>query len=234
MLSAVIIARDEADRIEDAVRSVSFADECVVLDGGSRDDTVARARALGARVVEADWPGHVAQKNRAWQLAEGDWVLSIDADERVGDALRDAILAALRAPAADGFRVRRRNTWLGHVLLHGHWYPDAKVRLARRARGRWVGEDPHDRLDVDGVVADLDADLEHVPYRSLAEHLATIDRYTAQQARAGTWLDVLVRPPWHFFVGYVWKRGFLDGRAGLVVAALGALHVLLKWTRGRL
>lgn len=234
MLSAVIIARDEADRIEDAIRSVSFADECVVVDGGSRDDTVARARALGARVVEADWPGHVAQKTRAWGLARGDWVLSLDADERVSDALRDAILGALKAPVADGFRVRRLNVWLGHPLRHGHWYPDARVRLARRDRARWGGEDPHDVLIVDGGVVDLHADLVHHPYRDLGEHLATIGRYTAIQARRGSWLDLLVRPPWHFFVGYVLRRGFLDGVPGLVVAALGAVHVLLKWSRGRL
>lgn len=232
MLTAVIIARDEADRIEDAIRSVSFADEVLVLDSGSADDTAARARALGARVVETDWPGHVAQKNRAWRMAEGDWVLSLDADERVGDALRDAILAALRSPAADGYRVRRRNHWLGHTLRHGHWYPDRRVRLARKERARWAGEDPHDALVVDGPVADLDADLEHVPYRDLGEHLATIDRYTAMQARRGSPVDILGRPAWHFFVGYVIKGGFRDGVPGLLVAALGALHTLLKWSRG--
>ncbi len=234
MLSAVIIARDEADRIEDAIRSVAFADECVVLDSGSRDDTVARARALGARVIETDWPGHVAQKNRALAEARGDWILSIDADERVTEPLRAAILAALAAPAADGYRVARRNWWLGHRLAHGHWYPDRRVRLARRDRARWGGEDPHDVLIVDGRVADLPGDLDHHPYRSLAEHLATIERYSAIGARRGSWLDVLVRPGWHFFRGYVLRRGFLDGVPGLVVASLGALHTLLKWSRPRL
>ena len=109
----------------------------IVLDSGSTDDTVARARALGARVVETDWPGHVAQKNRALDEARGDWVLSLDADERVTTELRAAIVAAMGAPTADGFRVARRNHWLGHRLTHGHWYPDRRVRLARRSRARW-------------------------------------------------------------------------------------------------
>lgn len=231
MLSAVIITRDEADRIEDAIRSVDFADEVLVVDSGSTDDTAARARALGARVVVTDWPGHVAQKNRAWQLARGDWVLSIDADERVDSTLRASILA--RGDAA-GFRVLRRNQWLGHRLLHGHFGPAWHLRLARRDRARWEGEDPHDRLVVDGAVVDLAGDLLHDPYRSLADHLATVDRYSAIAARPGSWLDILVRPPWHFFSGYVLRRGFLDGAPGLVVAALGSVHTLLKWSRSRL
>ncbi len=232
MLSAVIIARDEADRIEDAVRSVLFADEVVVLDSGSRDDTAARAEALGARVVHTDWPGYVAQKNRGLGEARGDWVLSIDADERVTSALRASIEAALRAPTADGYRVARRNHWLGHRLAHGHWYPDRKLRVVRRAAARWVGEDPHDRLTVDGRVCDLPGDLDHFPYRTLGEHLATIDRYTRMGARRGGLFDVLVRPVWHFFGGYVLRGGFRDGVPGLVVHALGALHVMLRWTRG--
>jgi glycosyltransferase involved in cell wall biosynthesis len=232
MLSAVIIARDEEDRIESAIRSVAFADEVVVLDSGSTDGTVARAEALGARVVRTDWPGFVAQKNRALLEARGDWILSIDADERVTPALREGILSALRAPSAAGYRVPRRNHWLGHALAHGHWYPDTKLRLARRERARWVGEDPHDRMEVDGPVADLAGDLDHVPYRSLAEHLATIDRYSALGARRGGPIDIVGRPFWHFFSGYVLRLGFLDGVPGLVVHALGAVHVLLRWSRG--
>lgn len=232
MLSVVIITRDEADRIEAAVRSAAFADECVVLDSGSRDDTVARARALGARVIETDWPGHVAQKNRALAEARGDWILALDADERVTPALGAEIRAALAAPTADAYSVPRRNWWLGHRLAHGHWYPDRRVRLARRDRARWGGEDPHDLLLVEGRVAALRSDLDHHPYRSLAEHLATIDRYTAQQARRGSPVDLVVRPAWHFFAGYVLRGGFLDGVPGLVVAALGAVHTLLKWSRG--
>lgn len=234
MLSAVIIARDEADRIGDCLRSLDFCDEVLVLDGGSADATVAEARALGARVVEGDWPGFVAQKNRAWSLARGEWVLSIDADERVDPRLRASIVAALAAPTADGFRLHRRNVYLGRPLVGGTAWPDPHVRLARRDRARWVGDDPHDRLEVDGVVAQLDGELVHHPYRSLADHLLRIDRYTTLDARPGTVLDLLVRPGWHFFRGFVARAGFRDGYRGALYALLGALYVFLKWGRNRL
>lgn len=238
MLSAVIIARDEADRIEDAIRSVQFADECIVLDSGSRDDTVALAEALGARVVRTDWPGFVAQKNRAWAEARGEWVLSIDADERVSPELQAAVLAAMRAPEAQGYRVRRRNTWLGHRLRAGHWYPDARVRLARKGSAKWSGVEPHDQLDVEGRVHQLEGDLLHIPYRNLGEHLRTIDRYTALTAaqlraegrRAG-FVDLWMRPPWRFFSAFILAGGWRDGVVGFLLAALGSVYCLLKWAR---
>jgi glycosyltransferase involved in cell wall biosynthesis len=212
-----------------------------VVDSGSSDDTVAIARAAGARVVETDWPGHVAQKNRAFALARGEWVLSIDADERVSPALRDAIVRALAEPCCpDGFRVARLNCWLGHPLRHGHWYPDRRVRLARRERARWSGEDLHDILEVEGPVREIAGDIEHTPYRNLGEHLATIDRYSAIGAvsarsagRRATLLDLAFRPFWHFFSGYVLRLGVLDGLPGLTVASLGALQTYLKWSRLR-
>lgn len=235
-LSVAIIARDEADRLPDALRSVEFADEVVVLDSGSRDGTVEVARRLGARVVETDWPGHVAQKNRALAECRHPWVLAIDADERVGEELRRSVTAALQAePVVDGFRVRRRNHYLGRPLRAGGWYPDARVRLVRRRVARWVGEDPHDLLAVDGKVGNLEGDLLHHPYRDLAEHLGTIDRYTARFAevtssRAGI-LDVLVRPPWTLFRNLVLRAGIRDGVLGFHLAGLAATYTLLKWSR---
>ena len=242
-VSVVIIARDEADRIEDAIRSVAgICAEVVVLDSGSTDGTVARAQALGARVIETDWPGHVAQKNRALGHARHDWVLSLDADERLSPALHAAIRAALsrEPPTAVAFRVSRLNFWQGVPLRHGLWYPDARVRLFRRAQARWVGDDPHDRVEVTdgGQVGVLAGDLLHFPYRSLGEHLQTIDRYTARHlevalaaGRRARWWDVALRPPLHLLKALVLRRGVLDGVAGLCVAGLGAVYVLLKWGR---
>lgn len=232
MLSVVIVARDEADRIGDAIRSVAFADEVLVLDSGSTDGTVAIAEGLGARVLRTDWPGFVAQKNRGLAEARGDWVLSLDADERVSPALAAELPVALAGSSA-GWTVPRLNLWLGHPLRHGHWYPDRRLRLVRRDRARWVGADPHDRLEVDGPVGVLRGDVVHLPYRSLGDHLARIDRYTKIDARDGGWADVLVRPAWHFWSGYVFRAGFLDGLPGLYVALLGALYVALKWGRRR-
>jgi glycosyltransferase involved in cell wall biosynthesis len=234
----VIIARDEADRLPAALRSVGFADEIVVLDSGSGDDTVAIARRLGARVIETDWPGHVAQKNRGLAEASHPWVLSIDADERVGPELAASIQAALeREPEVLGFEVARRNHWLGKRLRAGGWYPDRRLRLVRKDAARWVGTDPHDRLQVQGPTARLAGDLDHHPYRDLEEHLDTIDRYTRRfvevtDARA-RWWDVVLRPPWRFLKGWLIQGGIVDGWAGLQVAWLGARYTATKWRRLR-
>ena len=238
-LSVVIIAVDEADRIGDAIRSMPDAAEVVVLDSGSRDDTVAVARGLGARVVETDWPGHVAQKNRALEHATQPWVLCLDADERVDADLAEAIREVLRRddPRA-GWRVRRQNVWLGHPVRGGSFGPAAHLRLARRARARWAGEDPHDVLGVDGAVGDLPGALVHHPYRDLGEHLRTIDRYTARfvevsrdAGRHARAVDVLVRPPWHLLRAFLFQGGWRDGVVGVALAWLGAAHVALKWGR---
>ena len=240
-LSLVVIACDEADRIGRCLESVRCADEVIVVDSGSRDRTVEIARDLGARVVQTDWPGHTAQKNRALVLAAGEWVLSLDADEYLSTQAAESLRAAIEAPGdAVGFSMNRRNIWLGKPLRHGRWYPDTKVRVVRRDFGSWGGVDPHDQLEVRGPVRLLRGDIIHHPYRDFAEHLATIDRYSAVHARAladrgvrGHWWDVAVRPPLHFVDAYLLRAGFLDGAAGLAVAGLGAGHVALKWARLR-
>ena len=237
-LSLVIIARNEEDRISDAIASVPFAAEVIVLDSGSTDGTVARARALGARVIETDWPGHVAQKNRALGHATHDWVLSLDADERLSPALAASIQACLVAPDCVGYRMARLNHWEGAPIRHGTWYPDARVRLFRRSKARWGGTDPHDRIALVGRVGRLSGDLLHYPYRSLSDHLQTIDRYTARhvevallERRCARWWDVVFRPILHLIKALLLKRGFLDGVRGLCLAGLGATYVLLKWGR---
>ena len=240
-ISAVIIAKGEAKRIEACVASVSFCDEVVVLDSGSTDGTQALARALGARVVETDWPGFVAQKNRAAAAAENDWVLSIDADERVDDALRREI-EAIRAtgePSAAAYQVKRHVFYLGRWIDHGGWYPEWRARLFDRRRARWGGTDPHDHVEADGPVARISrGDLEHFTYDSIADHLAQIDRFTTiaagEKAKAGarrSLVAMVARPPWAFFRRYVLQAGFLDGRAGFVIARLAAYYVFLKWAK---
>lgn len=238
-LSVAIIARDEADRLPDAIRSVPFADEVLVLDSGSTDGTPEVASALGARVLRTDWPGFVAQKNRALEAARNAWVLALDADERVSPALAEAIMSALSAePAVSGFAVRRLSWWEGAPLRHGLWGRDWKIRLVRKDRARWTGRDPHDRLEADGPILRLPGPLDHHPYRDLGEHLATIDRYSAIAAarmRAdgvrARWWDLVFRPPLHFVNAFLLRAGFLDGARGLSVAGLGATYVLLKWSR---
>ena len=237
-LTLAIIARDEADRIGAAIASVPGCAEVLVLDSGSEDATLEVARELGARVVQTDWPGHVAQKNRALDRATQPWVLSLDADERLSREALEAVRRAIEADHGDGFALLRRNHWLGRPLRGGSFGPAWHLRLVRRDKARWGGEDPHDQLTVRGAVGRLEGFLEHHPYRDLGEHLATIDRYSARFVeesvrkgrRAGP-LDLLLRPPWHLLRSYVLQGGFRDGAAGLVVAWLGATHVALKWGR---
>ena len=243
VLSLVVIAKNEEDRLEACLRSVPIADEILVLDSGSVDRTPAVARACGANVVHTDWPGHVAQKNRALESASGDWILSLDADERLsGQALSEVnrVIRDAESEPVAGYSFPRCSHWCGQPIRHGRWYPDRKVRLVKRNRGRWGGLNPHDQLFVDGAVKPLSGDILHWPYRSLDEHYATIDHYADISARAlheagrrGAWWQPWVRPPLHFVDAYVWRRGFMDGRAGLTLARLGARHVWMKYRRLR-
>jgi len=236
-LTVAIIACDEADRIGEAIESARFADEVVVVDGGSRDDTVAVAKALGARVVVLDWPGHVVQKQRATELASHDWVFALDADERIPPALAEEICVVLADPGVwAGFTVPRRTWWMGAAVESGTWWPDRRVRLFARGRARWGGEDPHDHVILRGPSGALKVPLEHHAYRNLAEHLATIARYARIQAnglrrqgRRARWWDWGLRPGAHFAKALLLKGGWRDGVRGVCLAWLGAAHVALKW-----
>lgn len=243
-ISACVIAKDEADRIGACLESLAFCDEIVVLDSGSSDGTPDLCRAAGARVIETDWPGWVAQKNRAVEAATHDWILSLDADERVDaalrgeiEALRDARLAAASSPRA--YEVTRRVFYLGRWIDHGGWYPEWRIRLFDRRAARWGGIDPHDKVETSAPVERIQrGNLEHYTYRSIADHLQQMNRFTdvgAQQLyergkRGGFWA-MLLRPPWRFVHMYLLRRGFLDGKAGFVVAVLHAYAGFLKYAK---
>jgi glycosyltransferase involved in cell wall biosynthesis len=239
-LSACVIACDEADRIGACLDSLAFCDEILVVDSHSRDATREVARARGARVVERDWPGHVAQKEFAIREARHDWVLCVDADERISPALRAEIEALRDAgfPGPAGWRMPRLSSYLGRWIRHGSWYPDHQLRLFDRRRGRWAGRDPHDRVELDGPPGSLAGDLLHHPYRDLGDHLATIDRYTTtsarllhQEGRRARRRDLVLRPVWRFFRFYVLEAGLLEGWRGFVMAALAAHYARLKWLK---
>jgi len=240
-ISVCIVAMNEEDNIADCLASADFVDERIVVDSHSKDATRERAAACGARVIERDWPGHVEQKNFAVDQAAHDWVLCLDADERVSPELRSSILAALdRGDLPDGFEMARRTWYLGRWIRRGGWYPDVKLRLFRRSKGRWGGVNPHDHARVEGRVARLDGDLLHYSYRSIADHVRSIDEFTTIAARekrkagrrAGI-VDLTLRPFWKFLRMYVVKLGVLEGFPGLVVAATGAFYVFLKYAKLR-
>lgn len=241
-ISAVLITLDEEARIEAAIDSVRFCDEVLVVDAGSKDRTCEIAQAAGARVeVRAPWPGFTAQRNLAVAAARHDWILAVDADERVTPALR-AEIEALRASGFTeaGYRIPRVAFYLGRWIRGTDWYPDPQLRLFDRRRGTWEGGLVHESVRVQGPVGRLRGDLEHRSYDSVADHLQTIDRYTtlwARQAhgegkRAGP-LDGCVASSWAFIRNYVIRRGFLLGEAGLTVSTLNAYYTFAKMAKLR-
>jgi glycosyltransferase involved in cell wall biosynthesis len=239
-VSVTVITRNEASNIGDALASVAWSDDVVVVDSESTDDTVEIARAHGARVFVNAWPGYGAQKNYAADLARHDWILSLDADERVTPALAREIQQALaREPSVSGYRIPRVARHLGRWIRTTDWYPNRKLRLYDRRRARWdETQRVHETLHLKGQVGTLRSELEHHTYRDLSHQLTTLDRYSTLAARdlheqgvRARALDVVVLPPLTFFRNYVARRGFLDGLPGLIVSAQNAHYVLLKYAK---
>jgi glycosyltransferase involved in cell wall biosynthesis len=238
-LTATVITRNEAAHIDACLASVAWADEVLVVDSGSTDGTPDRARARGARVVVRDWPGYSAQKNFAADEASHDWILSIDADERVTPELGAEIRAAVaREPAHAGYRLPRVTWHLGRWIRVTDWYPDYQLRLYDRRRARWTPRRVHESVDADGPVGRLTRELQHYAYRDISHHLATIDRYTTLAAeqmrdegrRAGL-ADLVVHPPAAFLRNYVLRRGFTAGLPGFIISAMNAHYVFLKFAK---
>lgn len=237
LLSVTVITKNEAHRIERCLRSVDFADERIVLDSGSTDGTVALARRLGARVeVSPDWPGFGPQKNRALDLAQGRWVLSIDADEEVTPGLRASILAALAVDdGSDAYWITRSSSFCGQPIRHGDWRNDRVLRLFRRSRARFTNDPVHERVDCPGTHRELAGLLLHDSIDSIADALEKTERYArlgASRLRArgrGGPVSALVHGGWTFIRGYLLRLGFLDGRAGYTIAALNARGTFLRY-----
>lgn len=243
-LSVVVITHNEEDRLGACLESVRWADEIVVVDSRSTDGTRALAASFGARVIERDWPGYVEQKNFALEQATMDWVLCVDADERVSEPLAEAIRRVLAFPGEGpvGYEMARHVFYLGRWINHGGWYPDVKTRLVRRGKGRWIGDDPHDKLTADGPVARLPGDLVHHTYRNYSHQLQIIDRFSDvvvkryldqyESFRPGYVVPLmLVHPPIKFFECYVWKLGFLDGLPGFIISVASAFYVFSKYVK---
>jgi glycosyltransferase involved in cell wall biosynthesis len=238
-LSVTIITLNEAAHIGAAIDSVAFADEVIVVDAGSIDETTAIAAAKGVRVETRAWTGWVDQKNFAASLASHDWILSIDADERVTPALDTEIRTLLASePPFHGYRVPRVTFHLGRWIRTTDFYPDFQTRLYDRRAARWRGKYVHESVSVDGAVGQLRNELQHYSYRDLRDHLARINHYTTLAARqmqesgrrSGP-IHLLVHPPAAFLRNYILRRGFLDGTAGLTLSAVNAYAVFLKFAK---
>jgi glycosyltransferase involved in cell wall biosynthesis len=229
-LSVILITHNEAHNIGGCLESVAFADEVVVVDSGSTDDTVALARAHGAHVITTtDWPGFGPQKNRALDAAQGQWVLSIDADERVTPQLRASILQAMEQGTHDAFSLNRLSSFCGQPMAHSGWSPDWVVRLVRRGTARFSDSLVHESLAPTGPVGRLQGRLLHETMRDFESVIDKLDRYSTAGAKAlmargvkGSMGKSLGHGLWAFLRTYVLRLGFLDGRLGLALAISNA------------
>ena len=237
-LSAVLITRNAAAQIEACLGSVAFCDEVVVVDSGSTDATVEKAERLGARVLHAEWRGFGPQKQLAVAQASHDWVLCIDADERVSEALRAGIEAALAAPSCHAYRFARCNRFLGRYLRHGEGYPDWSLRLFDRRHARWSDDTVHEKVLAEGAVGRIKGDLFHDSAETLDGYLAKQRRYTTLAAQAAvaagrraSYAHALLSPLLRFFKFYFFRLGFLDGLPGLVHILVGCGNSFAKYAK---
>lgn len=239
-LSACVISYNEADRIAACCDSLSFCDEILVVDAHSTDGTRDIAVEHGARVIERDWPGYRSQREFAMQSARHDWILNVDADERVSETLRAELIALKSSGFTNiaGGSIPTSTNYFGKFLKHGNAWPDRHPRLYDRRRSRWDCLEIHERVTIDGPVMTLQGALEHYSYRNFDEHLAKMDRYArlmaeAQHARgrrAGL-AQVLINPAWRLFRGLILKRGVLDGWRGIAYHIVESGYVRRKYLR---
>jgi glycosyltransferase involved in cell wall biosynthesis len=234
-VSIIIPVRDEIDQIGECVSHLAWADEVIVADGGSIDGTPAAARQAGARVLEGTGPTIAAQRNAAIAQARNEWVFAVDADERVTEPLREELTLVVRAPRHAAYRVRRRNFYLGRELTRGRWGKDWVTRLFTRDR-RYIERRVHERLGPGPEPGDLNACLDHVPYRDLAHQLEKMNRYARWGAQdlhergehATVW-DLSLHPLGRFLRAYILQGSCLDGRFGFVTSVLGGYTAFLKY-----
>lgn len=242
-ISVTIITLNEEKNIARAIKSaLPYASEVIVVDSGSSDKTVEIACALGAKVHHQNWLGYGAQKNIAQGLATQDWVFSLDADEEIPVALWNEISKAL--PKTDsnaqggpsGFRIPRKSFYLGKWILHGGWYPNPLIRLAKRSQAKWTLPEVHEELEVSGTVLDLSEPLLHYPFEDLREQIRTNVKYSwlgsqdlIQMGKNPSVAKMLLKPFGKFCETYFWKLGFLDGLAGLMISINAAHSVFLKY-----
>lgn len=245
-LTVTVITKNESEHIAAALDSVAWADEIIVVDSGSTDGTAEIARGKATRVITREWPGYSAQKNFAADQASHDWVLSLDADERVTPELADEIRSLMkRGPEARGYRIRRISHYLGRWIHSTDWSHDYQLRLYDRRAGRWNGMRIHESFRLhDGKPGTLSAELEHYTYRDISHHIDKINAYTTlaadewhEQGRRTSVVQIAIQPALAFLRNYIVRAGFKDGSVGYVISVLNSYYVFLKlaklWERQR-
>ncbi len=240
-ISVVVITYNEAHNIRRCLESVQdIADEMIVVDSCSQDDTVAICKEMGAIVVVQPFLGHIEQKNFAISKAKNKWLLSLDADEALSPELKSAILAVIENPAADGYSMNRLTLYCGNWVRHSGWYPDIKLRFFNKHKGHFTGMNPHDeyRLHPGGNLSHLEGDLLHYSYASLSEYIKKMDRFSIDGAntmfklgKRSSLAKIIYKPVARFFRHYFFKAGLLDGTTGFIIAINSSYGVFLKYLR---
>lgn len=239
MLSVIIITKNEQANIADCIESVSFADEVIVLDSGSTDQTTSIARQLGAKIYHTSvWPGFGPQKNKALDLATQPWVLSIDADERVTPELAQAILGVLQAPKADAYTMARLSCFGGRWIRHSGWWPDRVLRLFKKDKARFKDVTVHESVIVKGTTAELSEHLIHYPYDNLEALVTKINHYSSAAAtelhlkgKSVCLPLIVIKAVWTFIRIYIVRKGFLDGKQGFLLASLAGFGSFLRYSK---
>ena len=241
-LSICVICFNEEKNIRRCLGSLSWADEVIVVDSMSEDKTVEIAGEYTNTVFQRSWTGYVDQKNFTLSKAHGDWILSVDADEKITPVLRDEILAEIiKHDAKDGYRIPRRSYYQGRWINHSGFYPDRQLRLFRRGRGSWIGQRVHERVQIQGSIGDLRNDLLHYPYNGvISGQIQTVDRFSSliaedmyERGKHYHILMLIFRPFFKFVEVYFLKLGFLDGMAGLVIAVNSAHAMFIRYVKLR-
>jgi len=240
-ISGTIISLNEAQNIARSIHSLSICDEIIIVDGGSRDGTQRIATELGARLIERPFSGFAAQKNLAAEQAQHDWILSLDADEELNADARESVkrwTSEIVEPSVAGYRFARRTRYLGRWILHSGWYPDWKLRLYDRRRGKWQGDYVHESVVVNGRVQTLTGEILHYTCDSLQEHRDRIEFYTDLAAREmierderPTIIERAFVPGWIFLNTYLLRLGVLDGYQGLLIAWMAAQYTKRKYSK---
>lgn len=238
-LSVIIITKNESSNIRACLESVAWADEIIVVDTASTDGTLEIAREFTRQVhTHADWPGFGAQKNRALAYATMEWVLSLDADERVTPELRAEIKAVLQNPGSDGYEIPRLSNFCGRFIRHSGWHPDYVLRLFRRGKGSFSDALVHESLQLQGSTARLQQPLLHYSYRDFDDVLCKLNNYSSaaslmlqRRGKRGGLAQAVLHGLWAFIRTYLLRAGFLDGREGFMLAVMNAENSYYRYIK---
>ena len=239
-ISACVIAFNEERKIRRCLQSLTWCDEIIVVDSFSTDRTLEICREFTDHVYQHEWLGYVGQRNLVREMSNYPWILFLDSDEEVSPALRDEILAEFEQGTNDyvGYEFPRLVYYLGRWIRHGEWYPDVKLRLFKKEFGRTEGQEPHDRVSVNGAVKRLKNPVWHYTYDDITDHVNTLNRFSSIGAQQKfvhespfRWTDLFFRPMFRFIKGFILRRGFLDGSHGFVIALMSAYGAYLKYAK---